>query len=55
MNMSDRIEELEEINADMLKALEELHAYLIDQVGESEGTDEVAALIAKDQGVAQGG
>ena len=32
---------------EMLEKLIEIHAYFIDQFGESEGTEEIAALIAK--------
>ena len=35
---------------EMLEKLIEIHAYFIDQFGESEGTEEIAALIAKAKG-----
>ena len=35
---------------EMLEKLIELYIYLVDQVGESEGTDDLAALIAKARG-----
>ena len=35
---------------EMLEKLIEIYIYLVDQVGESEGTDELAALIAKAKG-----
>ena len=37
---------------EMLEKLIEIHAYFIDQFGESEGTEEIAALIAKAKGEA---
>ena len=35
---------------EMLAKLIEIYIYLVDQVGESEGTNELAALIAKAKG-----
>ena len=35
---------------EMLEKLIEIYIYLVDQVGESDGTDELAALIAKATG-----
>ena len=54
MNMSDRIEELEEINAEMLAVLEQMMDVTTPEEG-AWATEKAFAVIAKAKGEALGG